>query len=71
MCDLSNTERDAILGHVSGLEDLVNRIRTSAKSVEDRSWMEHDDLDRLLQELSTKAADARTWVHGKVDATHR
>lgn len=70
MCDLSQTERDTILGHVSGLEELVTRIRTSAQSIQDRNWMDHEDLDRLLAELGTRATETQSWVHQKMVATH-
>lgn len=70
MCDLSQSEREAILGRVKGLEELVTRIRASAQSIEDRNWMEHDDLDRLLTALSTETAGTQTWVHQKMAATH-
>jgi hypothetical protein len=70
MCDLNQTEKDAILGHVESLERLVGRIRTSAASVEQRNWMDHEDLDGLLSDLGAKTAEAHAWVHQKMAATH-
>jgi hypothetical protein len=70
MCDLSHTERDAILAHVSGLEELVTRIRTSARSIEDRNWLDHEGMDDLLGQLAAKTSDAQAWVHHKASMTH-
>jgi hypothetical protein len=55
---------------IAAITDLVGQINTSAQSVRDRNWIDHNELDRLLAELSDKAADARSWVHRKVAATH-
>jgi hypothetical protein len=68
MCDLSNGERNAILGLLGGLEGLVTQIRSSARSIEERNWMDHEALDVLLDHLATKAAETRGWVHQKMAA---
>jgi hypothetical protein len=70
MCDLSESERNAILGHIAALEDLVARIRASGASVEERNWMDHEGLDALLAELADRAVEARGWVGRKVASTH-
>ena len=70
MCDLSHTERDAILAHVSGLEELVTRIRASARSIEDRNWMDHEGLGGLLTQLAAGTSDAQAWVQHKASMTH-
>jgi hypothetical protein len=68
MCDLSNGEREAILGHVKGLEELVTRITTNASSVEERSWMDHEGLDQLLGQLAARATETQGWVQHKAAA---
>jgi hypothetical protein len=70
MCDLDATERDAILRQINDLDELVARLRASTKSIESRNWMEHDELDQLLEGVTVKAGQARDWVHRKVAATH-
>lgn len=70
MCDLSHTGGDASLAHVNGLEELVTRIRTSARSIEDRHWMDHEGLDELLTQLAAKTNDTLAWVHHKASMTH-
>ncbi len=69
MCDLSHGERDAILGQVKGLEELMAQITTNTQSVEERSWMDHEGLDRLLAQLAAKANETQGWVQHKA-ATH-
>jgi hypothetical protein len=71
MCDLTEGERDAILGHVRGLEEVLTQIRTSAQSIHDRSWMDHAELDRLLVDLSGRVAATQDWVHHKAEMTHQ
>jgi hypothetical protein len=70
MCDLSQPERTAIRGHLTALDDLLAKIHESAHSIEERSWIDHETMDRLLDALTDKATEARTWVHHKVAATH-
>jgi hypothetical protein len=66
MCDLSVDERDAVLGQVEELTDLVTQVSASAQSIRSLSWMDHEELDRLLAAVGAKAAEARAWVGHKV-----
>lgn len=70
MCDLSVDERDAVLGHVEGITDLAGQVAASAQSIRSRSWMDHEELDRLLQAVEAQAAQARAWVGRKVAGHH-
>ncbi|HEX4214453.1 MAG TPA: hypothetical protein VIA06_14145 [Candidatus Dormibacteraeota bacterium] len=70
MCDLNQTEKDTVLGHVEGLETLIGRIRASAASIEQRNWMDHEDLDGRLSDLSARTSAAHAWVHQKMAAMH-
>jgi hypothetical protein len=70
MCDLTPDEKVAILQQLTGLQDVVDQIKTSAQTIEDRNWMEHDELSQLLGHLVGKANEADQWVHQKVHATH-
>jgi hypothetical protein len=70
MCDLSADEKDAILQYVNALTELIDKVRASSRSIEERSWMEHDELTQLLGQLADTATEAGQWVHDKVHATH-
>jgi hypothetical protein len=70
MCDLSASERNAILLDIAGLRELMIRVGDSAQTIRDRNWMNHDELDELFGELTEKAAAARIWVNRKVAAAH-
>jgi hypothetical protein len=70
MCDLTADEKDAILQHFSALQEVVDRIKASAQSIEDRKWIEHDEVSQLLGLLVDKAKLADHWVQEKVHATH-
>jgi hypothetical protein len=70
MCDLNAHERDTILKHIKELEDVLASIQTSAHSIEDRAWMDHGELSRLLARLCDTADQAQTWVQHKVHAGH-
>jgi hypothetical protein len=70
MCDLTPDEKVTILQHLSVLQEVVDQIKASAQTIEDRNWMEHDELSQLLSLLADKANEANHWVHQKVHATH-
>jgi hypothetical protein len=70
MCDLSDGERGTILGHVKGLEEVMAEIGESTRSVEERSWMDHEGLDRLLVQLAARATEAQGWVQRKAAGMH-
>jgi hypothetical protein len=69
MCDLSAGEREAIMAHVKELDDLLSSIKTSTQSIQDRNWMDHDELSQLLGRVTETANQAQSWVHQKV-ASH-
>jgi hypothetical protein len=68
MCDLTEPEKDALLAHIGHLDDLVSQIKASARSVEERNWMDHGQLDQLLSRTADTATAAQYWVHEKVGA---
>ena len=70
MCGLTAEEKVTILQHITALQEVVDQIKASAQSIEDRNWMEHDQLSELLGLLADKANEANNWVHQKVHATH-
>jgi hypothetical protein len=70
MCDITPDEKATILQRLSGLQEVVDQIKASAQTIEDRNWMEHDELSQLLALLADKANEANHWVHQKVHATH-
>ena len=70
MCDLTADEKDSILQQLNALQDVVDQIKASAGSIEDRNWIEHDEVSQLLVLLAEKANEANHWVHQKVHATH-
>jgi hypothetical protein len=70
MCDLTADEKDSILRQLNALQDVVDQIKASARSIEERNWLEHDEVSQLLVLLTEKANEANHWVHQKVHATH-
>ena len=70
MCDITPDEKATILQRLSGLQEVVDQIKASAQTIEDRNWMEHDELSQLLTLLAGKANEANHWMHQKVRATH-
>ncbi len=70
MCDLTADEKDAIVQQLDALQAIVDQIKASARTIEDRNWLEHDEVSQLLVALADKANEANHWVHEKAHSTH-
>ena len=68
MCDLTATEKTAILGTLTDIGDVTARLGDQAAVIGERDWMDHEALDALLDELIAAAGAARSWVHEKTGA---